>query len=136
MSVCSDSYLLSDNSEDDFMVDDESDFDDEPIIAVKPKPSKSTASTAASKAKAQAKAPSKISQSTKATKKKTVDSDNDEEEEEEENVRPNATSVPSVLAERSLNSPNKITKKKTIEDTYKKMSQLEHILIRPDTYSK
>jgi hypothetical protein len=26
-------------------------------------------------------------------------------------------------------------KKKTVEETYQKMSQLEHILIRPDTYS-
>jgi hypothetical protein len=27
-------------------------------------------------------------------------------------------------------------KAKTVEETYTKMSQLDHILIRPDTYSK
>ena len=27
-------------------------------------------------------------------------------------------------------------KKKTVEETYQKKSQLEHILLRPDTYSK
>lgn len=33
-------------------------------------------------------------------------------------------------------STNGTKKEKTIEETYKKKTQLEHILLRPDTYSK
>ena len=33
-------------------------------------------------------------------------------------------------------SPKKKKTKKTIEETYQKKTQLEHILLRPDTYSK
>lgn len=38
--------------------------------------------------------------------------------------------------ENVLNVPKKATKKggKTIEETYTKKTQLEHILLRPDTY--
>ena len=43
--------------------------------------------------------------------------------------------VPSnVLKEK--NSSKNVGGKKTIEETYTKKTQLEHILLRPDTYSK
>lgn len=31
-------------------------------------------------------------------------------------------------------SPSKKPKKKTVEETYQKLTQLEHVLLRPDTY--
>ena len=43
----------------------------------------------------------------------------------------------SVLSERSTNaSATAKSKQKTVEETYQKKSQLEHILLRPDTYSE
>ena len=47
------------------------------------------------------------------------------------NVKSTAASKPSAAATK----PSK-KKAKTVEETYQKVSQLEHILIRPDTYSK
>jgi hypothetical protein len=45
-----------------------------------------------------------------------------------------ATSKPPVLHTATNNDDTK--KKKTVEEIYQKKSQLEHILLRPDTYSK
>lgn len=42
---------------------------------------------------------------------------------------------PAILKEKSVNSVPK-SREKTIEETYQKKTQLEHILLRPDTYSK
>ena len=110
------------DSEDDFMVDDESDFDEEPALVSKSiKTKTSTKAPAKKKVAATSKAAIK-----KNAKSITLDSDDDEM----------PVSAPTVLSERSVNTPSKTKKKKTVEDTYKKMSQLEHILIRPDTYSK
>jgi hypothetical protein len=55
----------------------------------------------------------------------------------------NKSIVPSskpVLKQLSLNSMEEsstkmMSKEKTIEETYQKKTQLEHILLRPDTYS-
>lgn len=110
-------------SEDDFMVDDESDFDDEPVLVTKSKASSKTIRKAPAKKKANASKTTAV-----ANKKKSITVDSDDED--------MAVAAPSVLTERSVNTPSKTKKKKTVEDTYKKMSQLEHILIRPDTYSK
>lgn len=41
----------------------------------------------------------------------------------------------SVLAS-STNAKKQAASKKTIEEMYQKKTQLEHILLRPDTYSK
>lgn len=67
--------------------------------------------------------------------------------EDEENVAPPVAkskkgSMPASATERSVLSPNKnlantskkAGKNKTIEETYQKKTQLEHILLRPDTY--
>lgn len=48
-----------------------------------------------------------------------------------QSVKAAATEKPPVLG-LSTNA----TKKKTVEETYQKKTPLEHILIRPDTYSK
>ena len=42
----------------------------------------------------------------------------------------------SILKEKSINATAPKSKEKTIEETYQKKTQLEHILLRPDTYSK
>ena len=116
------------DSEDDFMVDDESDFDEEPVLVTKSiKTKASTKAPAKKKVTATANAATK-----KKTKSITVDSDDDDDDDDDDMP----VSAPTVLSERSVNTPSKTKKKKTVEDTYKKMSQLEHILIRPDTYSK
>jgi DNA topoisomerase-2 len=44
----------------------------------------------------------------------------------------NVKAPAAVLKEKSVNK----SKEKTIEETYQKKTQLEHILLRPDTYSK
>ena len=153
------SYALSED--DDFMVDsasdDDSDFDFDDI----PPPALSKKNkTTTSKAKAKAAVPAKKKTTKKATSKAggtkkssavTIDLDNDSDDEndnfndesDELEFIDSAKNRP-VLAERSLNSSeeseilssSKSTKKKTIEQKYQKLSQLEHILVRPDTYSK
>lgn len=108
------------------MVDDESDFDDEPVLVTKS--IKASSSKTTHKAPAKKKANASKTTAAAANKKKSITFDSDDED--------MAVAAPSVLTERSVNTPSKSKKKKTVEDTYKKMSQLEHILIRPDTYSK
>ena len=44
--------------------------------------------------------------------------------------------VPSNVLKEKNSAKNAAGGKKTIEETYTKKTQLEHILLRPDTYSK
>lgn len=128
------SYLLDDDS--DFSVDDkisdESDFESD--FENIPPPSRKT------KGKAPAnKVSKKVSKSNSSAlskaKKKAISVDEDDDDNEGVPVAP--------LAERSLNKKSSSSEKslkggndknKTVEETYTKMSQLEHILKRPDTY--
>lgn len=142
-------YCAESDFEDD---DDDFDFDDdiENVAPVAAPRSKATATASKAKAvKSKAKAPAKKS---KAKSKKAIaialddDSDDGDENEVVVSARP-------ILSEKSMNADNiddnenennkkststgsKSKKSKTVEETYQKMSQLEHILVRPDTYSK
>ena len=107
--------------------DSDSEFDDD-FENVAPAPKKKAKGVGVSKAKA--KAPAK-----KTASKKVVSLDDSDEDDDI------VTPAPKVLGERSVNDDNvdagkKSKGKKTVEQTYQKMSQLEHILKRPDTYSK
>ena len=42
--------------------------------------------------------------------------------------------IASMDKENAVASPAKKSKKKTVEETYQKLTQLEHVLLRPDTY--
>ena len=128
-----DTYSIMSDSDDDFMADAPSedsdfDFDDEPPAPVKKNTSKPKATTKVVKPKS-TKAATKTTKNSTTTKKAT-------------DARP-------ILAERSTNSDEsdmtsgtmdsmkkKVDDKKTVEERYQKLTQLEHILVRPDTYSK
>ena len=102
-------------SDDSFAFDEESDFEMEEPVAVKAKKSKSSS-------KENGKKPAK--KAAAKSKKAPVEKE-----------------VRQVLGEKSLNvdDEKKVTKsknKKTVEEIYQKKTQLEHILLRPDTYSK
>jgi DNA topoisomerase-2 len=105
-------------SDDSFAFDEESDFEMEPV-AVKAKKSKSNTKE---------NAPKKTAKKGGSKKKVAFDDSSDEEEGR------------AVLGEKSLNKDtnktSKSTGKKTVEEIYQKKTQLEHILLRPDTYSK
>lgn len=107
--------------------DSDSEFDDD-FENVAPAPKKKAKAVGVSKAKA--KAPAK-----KTASKKVVSLDDSDDDDDV------LAPAPKVLGERSANDDNvnagkKSKGKKTVEQTYQKMSQLEHILKRPDTYSK
>uniref|UniRef100_A0A7S1Z3I8 DNA topoisomerase 2 n=1 Tax=Ditylum brightwellii TaxID=49249 RepID=A0A7S1Z3I8_9STRA len=111
--------LDSDSEMDDFVVDSESDFDDDEFDEENIVPKKQATKKSSSKA------PKKAAAAKKTTKKKapvlSVADDNVMEEEEEIEV----------TAPKKKSSGGK---KKTVEQIYQKKSQLEHILLRPDTY--
>jgi DNA topoisomerase-2 len=121
------SYMIDDDSEcsvDAFSND--SDFEDD-FVEIPPAPKQ--------KIKASVKPAKKTSKSTAIPKitKKVISLDDDEDD-----IQP-----PAPLAERNINQVRSDSdavkgknKSKTVEQTYTKMSQLEHILKRPDTYSK
>lgn len=126
--------MIDDDSE--FSVDanfsSESEFEDDVEIENIPPPAPKSRSKAAVKP---LKKTSKSSAAAKKTKKVISLDDDDDDDIDQRSPVP--------LAERSLNktSSNKdrvkgSNKSKTVEETYTKMSQLEHILKRPDTYSK
>ena len=122
---------LSEYSADDHFTD-ESDFDDEENVAP-PKPNKSKASVKATvKATSKAKTSKPKAASKKINKVVSIEDSDDDDDDDD--------SVPLPLADRSVNKDNADAKgkgkAKTVEETYTKMSQLDHILIRPDTYSK
>ena len=103
-------------SDDSFAFDEGSDFEME-AVAVKPKKSKSNTKENTKKEPAKKAAAKK--------KKPVADESSDEEVER------------TVLGEKSLNEGTSKSKgKKTVEEIYQKKTQLEHILLRPDTYSK
>jgi DNA topoisomerase-2 len=129
------SYMIDDDSE--YSVDahfsSESEFEDD--IENIPPPAPKSKNKAAVKP---SKKTSKSSTATKKTKKIITLEDDDDGDDDDIDQRP-----PVPLAERSLNETNSkkdhvkgSNKSKTVEETYTKMSQLEHILKRPDTYSK
>lgn len=124
--------MIDDDSE--FSVDanfsSESEFEDDVEIENIPPPAPKSRSKAAVKP---LKKTSKSSAAAKKTKKVISLDDDDDDDIDQRSPVP--------LAERSLNktSSNKdrvkgSNKSKTVEETYTKMSQLEHILKRPDTY--
>uniref|UniRef100_A0A7S3VBL7 DNA topoisomerase 2 n=1 Tax=Chaetoceros debilis TaxID=122233 RepID=A0A7S3VBL7_9STRA len=150
------SYMFSD-ADDDFQIEsdcDESDFDfenDDPAPVVAKSKPKAKATKASSKPKAKAKATSKAkpaakSKSTKskakAPKKAAGKKLNDINLDDSDDDLSNGDGEVAILGERSVNthSPVRATtaakkkSKKTVEETYTKMTQLEHILLRPDTY--
>ena len=91
-----------------------------PPAAPKPKAKASKKTVSASKPKAK-----------KTASKKTLDLEDSDVEMSE----PRAAPLGDVS--NNANASSKKSKgKKTVEETYKQMSQLEHILLRPDTYSK
>ena len=109
---------FSDYSEEADAYSDESDFDFDD--APKPKAKASTKTVSAPKPKAK-----------KTASKKTLDLEDSDVEMSE----PRA--VPLGDVSNNANASSKKSKgTKTVEETYKQMSQLEHILLRPDTYSK
>jgi len=127
------SYMIDDDSE--FSVDanlSESDFEDDVENIPPPAPKSKTKAAVKLTKKA-----SKSSAATKKTKKVITLDDDDDDDDDDIDQRP---AVP--LAERSLNETSSSSKdrgkvkskSKTVEETYTKMSQLEHILKRPDTY--
>ncbi len=124
----------------------ESDFDDDfdDIQVVKAAPKKTqNAKAKKTTTKSKSKAPGK-------SKNKAIsldDSDDDVDDDDFEAMSSAPKAKVPVLAERSVNDANRSASsnddgagakksKKTVEETYTKMSQLEHILKRPDTYSK
>jgi hypothetical protein len=52
------------------------------------------------------------------------------------NVLSNKTNMGNVVDTSLADISSKTKNKKTVEEIYQKKSQLEHILLRPDTYSK
>jgi len=104
-------------SEEDFFGSDEEEVENRPS----PKKAKKVVTkTAPAK-----KAPAAKKVSTKAaTSASTIAMDVDEDEED----------APVLLSSNAVNAGAKKSKKKTVEEMYQKKSQLEHILLRPDTY--
>jgi DNA topoisomerase-2 len=136
-------YSIMSDSDDDFMDDAQSedsdfDFDDEPA----PKVAKVAKATKVVKSK------STSDKATKAVTKTTKKSATTAASKKKASATKSNDSRP-ILAERSTNSDEsdmtsgtmesmkkKVDDKKTVEERYQKLTQLEHILVRPDTYSK
>ena len=131
-------------SEDDFIVESDSDFSDDeniaPIFVKKGRGKAPVTSAAPASKKAPARKKAVAAPKKKTTKKgmaMSVDSYEDDEPsrgalaEIDDNVS-TATSTDSSAS----TGTKKKESKKTVEEVYQKKSQLEHILLRPDTYSK
>jgi len=116
-------------SEEDFVVDDDSDFDfDEENVAPKPTKRRGKAPSAAAKkpaAKKAAAAPKAKKKTSKKAKKDDIDDDVDDDVEVLAEIDDNVSSASSKASGKGG---------KTVEQMYQKKSQLEHILLRPDTY--
>lgn len=140
---------LSDSDEESFEANDSDDsFDD--IISKKPKAVKAKSPLTSSQSSV-----SKTSRVKKVAKKKVVDIDSASEddfsdsfrisESEEENSddendlfvpenRPQGNQVLRESPKAKVGASNKSNKPKSVEEIYQKKSQLEHILLRPDSY--
>lgn len=105
----------------DASMEEESDFDfdddDDEVFETKAPAKKTTTKKAPAKAPAK-KAPAKKVSAKPASKKAVIGVDESEDEDD-------------FVQEDTTNKP-----KKTVEQIYQKKTQLEHILLRPDTYSK
>ena len=130
MSYASDASFVVDDSEDDFIASDDDDFELVENVAPKSKAkSKSTKAKAAPKKTAAAKkAPAKkkaaaSSKSKKAALDSLTNFDSDDDDMSIEDV-----AAPTKTKKSSSD------KEKSIEQIYQKKTQLEHILLRPDTY--
>ena len=138
------SIMSDEDSDDDFVMDDlsdeDSDFDFDIETSKSTSKSKSKSNKTSTKKKS---ATSKSSKKSKAVSIDVIDSDSSDIEMD------GSTGTRPVLTERSINSDEsdmatttkktstkKSNSKKTVEERYQKLSQLEHILVRPDTYSE
>lgn len=141
---------------------DDSDFDFDDDIAPNKTTTQSKKATTSQKpaaAKSSKKATVKKTAAKRATKKKpaSIDIDIDDNDDfdvagsssssfdsnDSDNGNGNDSSGRPVLSEKCTNSDesdmisnSKTSKQKTVEERYQKLTQLEHILVRPDTYSK
>ena len=121
----SDLSFADDDSEDDFVaVDSDGDFDFEPEPEnVAPKKKSTAKKATASKKPAAAKGGKKKTAASSASA--LADHSNVDDEDD-------MSIVDSTSTAKASNGKNK--KGRTIEETYQKKTQLEHILLRPDTY--
>ena len=125
MSYASDaSFVVDDDSEDDFIASDDDDFELVENVAPKSK-AKPT------KAKTTKAAPKKTAAAKKAPAKKKAALDSLTNLDSDDDVM----SIEDVAAPtKTKKSSSSADKEKSIEQIYQKKTQLEHILLRPDTY--
>ncbi|KDE07461.1 hypothetical protein, variant [Microbotryum lychnidis-dioicae p1A1 Lamole] len=121
------------SDESDFMVDDGSDFSDAYVAGGASKTKKTAAPKAAPKPKAAAKPKTATAAAAAAGKKKKVLQEHDT------NGASSADEAYGMedddhVPEMRIPSATKKTKAKSASETYVKLSQLEHVLKRPDTY--
>lgn len=134
-SMDSDVSMMLDDEFSDFQAEESSDDDDFFDENIAPKKKVTTKKAAATKAPAKKKAAAagKGKKGKKAARPASDDEDDFEISRETQGILSNRDG--NVEAAESKQS-GATKKKKTIEETYQKKTQLEHILLRPDTYSK
>lgn len=128
MSYASDASFVVDDSD-----DDGSDFEFVENVAPKSK-AKAKAKAAPKKTAAAAKkAPAKKKAASAKSKKAALDSltNLDSDDDDDDDMSLEDVAAPAAQPQKSSSSSDK---EKTIEQVYQKKTQLEHILLRPDTY--